>query len=68
MNPKKNKSMVLLSTQEDLPAIDDGTSEPEIVTNNKSTKIEVDAFDHVVRYYSCKGLPNGEQWLLFQFF
>lgn len=66
MNPKKNKSVVLLSSQHSSPTIDDDTSKPEIITYYNSTKAGVDTLDQVVRYYSSKRATK--RWPLAIFF
>ena len=53
-NGKKNKSVVLMSTQHKVPAIDQETKKPEIITYYNSTKAGVDTLDQVIRCYSVK--------------
>ena len=53
-NPKKNKSVVLISTQHRLPSVVEITGKPEIILFYNSTKAGVDTLDQLVRCYSTK--------------
>ena len=53
-NPKKDKSVILLSTLHRDNAIDDETNKPEIITFYNSTKGGVDSLDQIVRFFSTK--------------
>lgn len=53
-NGKKNKSVVLLSTQHGDSAIDPESGKPEIICFYNSTKGGVDTLDQVIRGYSVK--------------
>ena len=57
-NPKKNKSVVLLSTLHRDGSIDEETGKPEIITYYNQSKGGVDTLDQLIRCYSCKGKPN----------
>ena len=52
--PRKNKTVLLLSTMHDQPEIDDNEQKkPFMVLDYNGTKGAVDAFDQEVGYYSC---------------
>ena len=53
-NGKKNKSVVLLSTQHHYPEINETTKKPEIIHYYNATKGGVDTIDQIVRFHSCK--------------
>lgn len=53
-NGKKNKSVVLLSTQHYQPSINVETGKPEIIHYYNETKGGVDTLDQIIRYHSCK--------------
>ena len=53
-NQKKNKSVVLLSSQHHQPEINENSGKPEIVHYYNQTKGGVDTLDQIIRYYSCK--------------
>ena len=53
-NPKKNKSVVLLSSLHHSGEIDPQTRKPEIISYYNSTKGGVDTLDQVIRFFSTK--------------
>lgn len=65
-NQKKNKSVVLLSTQHSRPDINDSTKKPEIIHYHNSNKSGVDTLDQLIRCYSCK--RASKRWPMAIFF
>lgn len=65
--PKKNRSVVLLSTMHDKPDVDDGEAKkPNMVLDYNATKGSVDAFDQNVGQYTCA--KKTRRWPMRLFF
>lgn len=64
--PKKNKSVILVSTMHDSGEIDQETKKPEIILDYNATKGAVDTFDQMCGSYSVKRITR--RWPLVIFF
>lgn len=64
--PKKNKSVILLSTMHDFAEIDDTTNKPEIILAYNKTKGAVDTVDQMCGAYSVSRITK--RWPVALFF
>lgn len=64
--PKKNKSVVLLSSQHHSSSIDTVSGKPEMILDYNKTKGAVDTVDHLVSNFSCCRRSN--KWPINMFY